>query len=59
MDMIGGSKYKSEKTEDTEPEEKFDSKAARKEAVKAIVRGVKNGDLQMVEDALEAFVEAC
>jgi len=59
MDMIGGSKFKSEKTEETEPEEKFDSSSAKKEASKALIKGVKNGDVQMVQDALDAFYEAC
>lgn len=58
MDMIGGSKFKAENT-DVESEEKFDSDAAKKEAAKSLMKGVKNGDLAMVQAALEAFYEAC
>lgn len=60
--MIGGKGYKStpkESDEDGTKEEKFDRSAAKKEAAKAVIRGVKNGDVQMVEDALQAHYDAC
>lgn len=58
MTMIGGSEDKSEPM-DEEESEKFDSAAGRKEASKALIRAIKNGDWEAVDSALEAHYEAC
>jgi len=58
--MIGGKGF--EKDDDTvaeEDDEKFDASAAKTAASKALIKAVKNSDVEGVNAALEAHYEAC
>ncbi len=59
MDMIGGTDKESDSYAKEEDSEKFDASSAKKEASKALIRGVKNGDWKAVNEAMEAHYEAC
>jgi hypothetical protein len=65
MIMIGGPKDSGPAKDSVGPGDTADTPdasnadMAKEQAAKALIRGVKNGDVQAVNDALEAHYEAC
>lgn len=54
--VIGGPKGKETPKED---KEKGNADMAKEQAAKALIKGVKNGDWEAVESAMQAHYDAC